>query len=58
MTWHEHEREERSNDRTSVNIDSKTQEALGILSAKQGRTKREIVRRLVKEALHKEACTN
>ena len=52
------ERGERHKNRTSVNIDSKTQEALGILSRKQGVSKKDLVKKLVKEALHKEACAH
>jgi hypothetical protein len=43
--------------RTSVNIDNSTQEDLRILSAKTGLTKKQLVGKLAKEALQKEACT-
>ena len=58
MSWTCQERGKRVKNRTSANIDNDTQKALGVLSAKTGLTKKDLIRQYVKEALHKEACTN
>jgi hypothetical protein len=43
--------------RTSVNIDKSTQDDLGVLSDKTGLTKKDLVGKLAKKELQKEACT-
>jgi hypothetical protein len=39
-------------------IDKETQKGLGILSAKKGQSKKDLIRQFVKEALHREACAH